>query len=510
MKKEWSNNDKIPSPDDFWPEANELLDKHFKAKKRRGAFLKMGGFMLVFAAVMMFVFNDEIKKTDNLKLRSANSALPINTGNQKELNEKNVSNVIAETISLHASEWSKNKPLETEKLNKNGSTIVKQQAIHVANKLINNTSNKLVAEGDNEQLVAIENNYKNNELKKNNELAALAIVDNTAKLNTDEKILKSNTVLDLIGPLPRTMKEVQRLNNMGFTAMENDLENQPTIIVNTANLVPVDGDDYATKSNYIKYAISAYGGFQQVDKTLQANQIFSEYAAIRSVKETKTNTLFYGVNFTLQKNNFVVKAGVEYNTFSENNQYDATSKKWQITDESKWNIYNKQVLKIDTIYHFGIVNYVSSLVSVRDSTLQIKSDSVFAYGVNNKIIEANGKTKLSYIEIPLMVGYEFKKNKFSVSPLVGISVGYLIAERGSYINQSITGIENISAIQEIKKYMFNYSLQLQVGYRLSPQFMVFIAPQFKANLLSVTNKNFGVSTRYQTIGGLIGLNFALN
>jgi hypothetical protein len=178
-------------------------------------------------------------------------------------------------------------------------------------------------------------------------------------------------------------------------------------------------------------------------------------------------------------------------------------------DEKVWDVYNKQIVKIDTVYHFGIVNYNQTIMNVKDSTLLTKSDSVFIYHTDSNIVKANGKTTINYLEIPLMIGYQFKFGKASIAPFGGISVGYLTKSEGMYINKTITGIEEINDANLITTFNFKYQLKLQLAYNLSDKIMFMLAPQFSNNLFSVSSKLSGISTKYSALGASFGINYKL-
>jgi hypothetical protein len=203
------------------------------------------------------------------------------------------------------------------------------------------------------------------------------------------------------------------------------------------------------------------------------------------------------------------QTGIEYNAIGEQNNYEAKSKQWMKNDEKVWDVYNKQIIKIDTVYHFGIVNYNQTIVNVKDSTLLTKSDSIFAYQTDNAIAKANAKTTINYLEIPLMVGYQFKFGKASIAPFAGISVGYLTKSQGMYINKTITGIEEINDANLMTTFNFNYQLKLQLGYNINDNFMLTLTPQYRNNLISVSPKSSGISTKYSTLGASFGLSYKL-
>ncbi len=205
----------------------------------------------------------------------------------------------------------------------------------------------------------------------------------------------------------------------------------------------------------------------------------------------------------------MLQSGFEYNSVGEQNNYEAKSKQWLQNDEKVWDVYNRQIIKVDTIYHFGIVNYNQTIINIKDSTLLTKSDSVFVYHTDSNIVKANSKTSISYLEIPVMIGYQFKFGKASIAPFAGISVGYLTRSNGMYVNKSITGIEEINNGNLITTFNFNYQLKLQLAYNLNGHLMFVLSPQYRNNLFSVSPRSSGINTKYSALGTSIGMIYKL-
>jgi hypothetical protein len=265
---------------------------------------------------------------------------------------------------------------------------------------------------------------------------------------------------------------IERPNLIGFSAMpilmfRND-KAESNLALNEMKVqdLSIIGEDYVASKKKVNVYLGIQAGIMSVDKQIKTNQLLTEYADIRNASENKINKFYYGLNITFEKKGFLMQTGFDYISLGEQNNYAAKSKKWLKNDEMEWDVYNKQIIKIDTMYHFGIVSYQESIVNVRDSTLLAISDSIYAYDIDSNIVNANGKTNMSYIELPMIIGYQLKLGKCGIAPMAGVSLGYLTKTNGMYLNQSITNLESIETSKVISNYSLNYILKLQISYQI--------------------------------------------
>ena len=504
MKSEHNNNE-MPSPEDFWPDAKVLLDGHFAKRKRW--FLYFAGSLLLIISTIGIVFNNQKNNVTTASLKQAKTKL-----NSNQIQVKNTTHINNKKIKTDAPVV--NESNETFSKLENQNTTVKNNTkpSMVSNFSTNNnfTSTKLENQNAQIEIDQKSNNYKNDNLvsastsmieNNNQSITELDNIDlpnasSTSELSVDNQVIvaeRTKTIVFSKMPLLSFKMIEQKANHM---INENKYEG----LIN---------DDYFNNKKKFHYFISAYAGMQAVNKQIKADPMFTEYADIRNASEKNINTRYFGINLTIENKDLMFQTGIEYNAIGEQNNYEAKSKQWMKNDEKVWDVYNKQIIKIDTVYHFGIVNYNQTIVNVKDSTLLTKSDSIFAYQTDNAIAKANAKTTINYLEIPLMVGYQFKFGKVAIAPFAGISVGYFTKSQGMYINKTITGIEEINDANLMTTFNFNYQLKLQLGYNINDNFMLTLTPQYRNNLISVSPKSSGISTKYSTLGASFGLSYKL-
>jgi hypothetical protein len=505
MKSEHNNNE-MPSPEDFWPEAKDLLDSHFAKRKRW--FLYFAGGLLLIISTIGIVFNNQKNNVITASLNQAKTKL-----NSNQIQVKNTTHINNKKIKTDAPVVNESNETSTKLENQN--TTVKNNTQPIIVSSYSNSNNFSSTKIENQPIETKTDQKRNNFKNENLIIASTSKIENNRQSAAEEvKIDLSNTHQTVELPTNNETVEAQRGTDaivfskmplLSFKMIEQKLNH----MINENKYEGLINDDYFNNKKKFHYFISAYAGMQAVNKQIKADPMFTEYADIRNTSEKKINTTYFGINLTIENKDLMFQTGIEYNAIGEQNNYKAKSKQWMKNDEKVWDVYNKQIIKIDTVYHFGIVNYNQTIVNVKDSTLLTKSDSIFAYQTDNAIAKANAKTTINYLEIPLMVGYQFKFGNLAIAPFAGISVGYLTKSQGMYMNKTITGIEEINDANLITTFNFNYQLKLQLGYNINDNFMLTLTPQYRNNLFSVSPKSSEISTKYSTIGASFGLSYKL-
>jgi len=504
MKTEYDSKE-MPSPEDFWPEAKVLLDNHFAKRKR--LFLYFGMSLILIISTIGLVFMNQNKKAAITRLSKAKTELKTNQIHPKNTNNNN--NPKANIVAPYVSE--------------NNNSSIKSETKNIDHKNNHQPSTEsLFSKDNNSKLTKLEstdtlaiidqksNNYKNGNLIST---STSKVEDNNQSITLVDNIELNNASSTSEIPINNQVIVAERTNSIVFLKMPllsfKMIEQKTNHMIIENKYAGIISDDYFNKKKKFHYFISAYAGVQTVNKQIKSDPMFTEYADIRNASESKINTMYFGINLTIEKRDLMFQTGIEYNAIGEQNNYEAKSKQWLQNDEKVWDVYNRQIIKVDTIYQFGIVNYNQRIINVKDSTLLTKSDSVFVYNTDSNIVKANGKTSINYLEIPVSIGYQFKFGKASIAPFAGISVGYLTKSNGMYINKSITEIEEINNGNLISTFNFNYQLKLQLAYNLNDHLMFILSPQYRNNLFSVSPKSSGINTKYSALGTSFGMIYKL-
>ena len=138
------------------------------------------------------------------------------------------------------------------------------------------------------------------------------------------------------------------------------------------------------------------------------------------------------------------------------------------------------------------VNYTDYQAENIQKTKRIK-----ATGANNKLLQQ--KSLLSYVEVPVTMGYQFDINKWGFGINAGVGFGFLTGIAYASIDDTETGIY-APASTYFKKTMLNGILRLGVHYQLNKSMSICLNPMARINMNSVKASNELYSQKFTGIG----------
>jgi hypothetical protein len=129
------------------------------------------------------------------------------------------------------------------------------------------------------------------------------------------------------------------------------------------------------------------------------------------------------------------------------------------------------------------------------------------------VINANGRTTFSYMELPFLAGYEWANKRWGFTLQGGFSTGLLTQLKGNYasIQNFNTQLFDVNQNKNtFRKAIFNVVLQPQLQYFINGKTNLFAAPTYKRNLQSITKIEADLKQRYQILGIQVGIRTRLN
>lgn len=192
---------------------------------------------------------------------------------------------------------------------------------------------------------------------------------------------------------------------------------------------------------------------QQLTST---NPDLNDWIAYRSNNELLKPSAEISVFGGIAVNNFTISTGAILLGVSSNVDYNFT---YLISDTTYEYLYDTSGLVTDTIEIINIDTFGN------------------AY---------NGVNKLSYVEIPFLVGYRFEQDKWSFGVQTGPSLGILRQSEIKYPTTDLTNIADIN-ISYFKKTTFNWIAKPSVQYRINDNIAVGLSSILKWNLNSISN-----------------------
>ena len=112
----------------------------------------------------------------------------------------------------------------------------------------------------------------------------------------------------------------------------------------------------------------------------------------------------------------------------------------------------------------------------------------------------DGTNRYRYLNLPVMVGYQWTKNKVSISPMLGVSAGVKLSGRGYYL----TANGNVDIV-DAQTLATSGLAQIEVAYHLDP-FIFHVTPGFRSSLGSPVKSGL-TKNHYQAIGCQMGIIF---
>ena len=251
------------------------------------------------------------------------------------------------------------------------------------------------------------------------------------------------------------------------------------------------------------FSISIYGGAAYVDKLLISDQpSYDQYINRRKSEEQAIISYSAGIELDYTFNNWVFSAGVGYDKLGEKTNY-LPNVKQQINsaDNSYWGIAKFSYWAADSLGNPVLVELIdSNYITVSTTDTMIVPDS--------SITEQNGITQLAYIEVPVLIGYEFHFKKMSVIAKTGVSLAYLMRSQGDYLNRSNDQLLNIDTRPELlNSIVWNAIVNIGIKYSLNERISLLVQPVFKMNLSSVLKKQYDISQKYYSLGVRYGANY---
>jgi hypothetical protein len=114
----------------------------------------------------------------------------------------------------------------------------------------------------------------------------------------------------------------------------------------------------------------------------------------------------------------------------------------------------------------------------------------------------DGTNRYRYLNFPVMTGYQWTKNRVSISPMLGLSAGVKLSGRGYYL----TSNGNVDIV-EAQRFATSGLAQIEVAYHLDP-FIFHVTPGIRSSLGSPVKSGL-TKNHYQALGCQIGIIFRL-
>jgi len=246
-------------------------------------------------------------------------------------------------------------------------------------------------------------------------------------------------------------------------------------------------------------------GIHNMSKKLQAvsSDATSLYVFNRRSEEEFDKVCFsprVNMNYRLSKK-LELSVGLEFATYGERIAYKPYALK-----NKEIKIYSYQAERIP-VYDFV----------TRTTTWQADTNVYIAYATIKEqqkdadIGKHRRKTTVSYLEIPLLLGYRMDFKGYALATKTGLALGVFTGTtvKGQYLNADGNALMNLSSDKRRwASCIFNYCLQIRISKVINRQVSVFVEPSFKTNLNAIY-QNTASRQKYTGLGAYFGLCYGL-
>ena len=205
------------------------------------------------------------------------------------------------------------------------------------------------------------------------------------------------------------------------------------------------------------------------------------------------------VNYNLN-NKFSLSSGINTASLGEKIDYNDVHENYMVYDSNF----------IDTVCNIGTfhVPYYDINTNQMDTAIySLMMDT--SYWVNESYEEEsinnyNVQNRYTYLNIPFMIGYQFKINNINIGLRAGGDVGFRINNsNGMYYNSNIQGLHSFKA----KKTIYNIVTSASLGYQFK-NIEMFIEPRYWFNLTNSILKS-EIDHKYHVLGLNIGVSLKI-
>lgn len=236
------------------------------------------------------------------------------------------------------------------------------------------------------------------------------------------------------------------------------------------------------KRRYNPFSILGYTGPGYVLRTLSNRSGTGEtddYIQARKDNEKVLESIRTGVLLKFKsKSGLYFKTGIDYDRITEKLDFSTSS------DTSY--ILPNQVIKIE---------------------IASNGDSIVTYGPV-EVTEMKTKTWINYnkyefFSIPLMVGFEKSRNKWSYAAELGVMINAAFSFTGKVLDSDVLPIDQPNYFKS------NTGLSLTggvgMGYQIAPNFKLWGIPSFRYHLNSVNVDSYPIEQKYMNVNLLFGV-----
>ncbi|MFC1734155.1 hypothetical protein ACFL6I_27955, partial [candidate division KSB1 bacterium] len=247
-----------------------------------------------------------------------------------------------------------------------------------------------------------------------------------------------------------------------------------------------------------------------INNNLESQPGYDTHISIRQNNEDNILTPSYNLNFRYTKGRVSVITGLNYCSYGEktnysifHQQYDTISFLLKIND-----IY----WEYDTITFYQDPNNPGVWFPIlspqsHDTTYSIWTEKDTVRSSERKYENRN---IYSYVEIPVLIGYNWYYKRFGFELAGGISFGFLSKSSGYVLDlNNLSVVENSSSELPLNKTNLNYLLVGNITYIMRKRLSLLIQLHYKQQISSLYTSDHPVEQKYNTYNINAGIRYII-
>ena len=481
----------LPDPEEFWPDAEKMLNGHFKAKRRRRAAILLSALLISLSAVLFFSQNNDqpvsaehsspaqqplsadVPATQTV-IREPAAELPEHT---------QPAGVSAPEEATHQVMDKAPVPLAPEK----SETAVQHTVSKTASGNLPAVKNSTPARV--EPVVAVNTPSP----------VQTSAPPAAAALQTEHLSLSMNAETSSGSPdelsLPAILEPLHFL-----TASAIRIENTEDPSVSGKQEVK------AAPKQKSKLSLIAYGGLSYVDKVINSpgNTIYMQR---REQEESATFLPYGGLQIARSTSRLEVRLGAEFSVLGEKVKYSPYKNGTYYNSYIDWDPYTYTVTDTDSAWIFGMLFLQTSSQTINDSIQVTKTDTLNGMHYDASILSANGTNRWYLVQFPIELTYPVIRGRFGIGISGGIAPGFILSSEGKYLLKDESGVREINRDAR-GTFMLNAGGGIEFSYLFGERFSILLRPTVRYFLTPVEEEN-GASKNYRTYGLHAGLRYSI-
>lgn len=482
----------IPDPGQYWPEAEALLDGHFRRKRRRRFLI---WFFLLIGLASSYIFVQERTDDTTGPMQNVTTVQTTEIARSGKRNDGGLEAVSMDKSAITHSDEATPNTLESAS-GSNAPALIADRAVNPT------------AKGNIQPLTrAVDQPVKQSrprtETKERNRITeprvenlttdhTITTDDNPYGYSDDHVAVQSDDCEDVAAsPEPTTTSAVFSVE-AGVPVTEKSLSDSTLVMT-----IP------AKQRNS---GLLIRTGLMQTRADLHG-EVDPGYIDRRRLEETPCLSPTLSVHWFNTRGNWDIRVGAGISHWGEESSYSPYTRQKYTNTTSVWQPYNYTLVDTDSAYVYGMLYYQTSNVVVNDSLLVTSTDTLYGLLPDTTLAGSLPCVKHTLIQIPIELAWTHRIGKFGIGVSAGLSIGWMIRSSGSYLRADQTGLADWNNSGKSGMFM-QAGAALEFSYRISERISVLLMPAGNTALSSV-KEPLGLKKRYSTWGLQAGLRFVL-